>query len=73
MPALHELGVAEAAAAIRSGALSAQALAEALLARSATAAPLNAFISLEPERVRAAARAADDLRDRRRSAGRPRA
>jgi indoleacetamide hydrolase len=64
MPAPHELGVADAAAAIRSGALSAQALAEALLKRCAAAAPLNAFISLEPERVRAAARAADDLQRR---------
>jgi mandelamide amidase len=64
MVAPEELGVREAAEAIRSGALTAQALAEALLARCAAAAPLNAFISLEPERVRAAARRADQQRQR---------
>jgi indoleacetamide hydrolase len=64
MVAPEELGVREAAEAIRSGALTAQALAEALLARCAAAAPLNAFISLEPDRVRAAALRADQQRQR---------
>jgi indoleacetamide hydrolase len=59
-----ELGAAEAARAIRAGDLSAQALAEALLARCAAAQSLNAFITLEPERVRAAARSADQSRQR---------
>ena len=59
-----ELGVAQAAAAIRAGDLTAQALAEALLARCAAAASLNAFISLEPDRVRAAALRADQQRAR---------
>src|SRR5262245_8916320 len=62
--ALHELGVADAATAIRSGALRAEVLAEALLVRCAAAAKLNAFISLDPERVRAAARLADPRRAR---------
>jgi Asp-tRNA(Asn)/Glu-tRNA(Gln) amidotransferase A subunit family amidase len=64
MVAPEELGVREAAEAIRSGALSAEALAEALLARCAAAAPLNAFISLEPDRVRAEARRAEQQRQR---------
>ena len=55
MVALTELGAAEAAAAIRAGDVSAQALVEALLDRCARAAPLNAFISLDPDAVRAAA------------------
>ena len=59
-----ELGVAQAATAIRAGDLTAQALAEALLERCATAASLNAFISLEPDRVRAAALRADQQRAR---------
>ena len=64
MVALTELGAAEAAAAIRSGDMSAQALVEALLDRCARAAPLNAFISLDPDAVRAAARVADQRRRR---------
>jgi Asp-tRNA(Asn)/Glu-tRNA(Gln) amidotransferase A subunit family amidase len=60
----EELGVREAAEAIHSGALTAQALAEVLLARCAAGAPLNAFISLEPDRVRAEARRADQQRQR---------
>ncbi len=64
MAALAELGVGEAAAAIRSGDATAEALAEALLARCKTAASLNAFISLDPDRVRAAARSADQRRQR---------
>src|SRR5262249_38961031 len=64
MVAPEELGVSEAAAAIRIGALTAEALAEALLRQCAAAAPLNAFISLEPDRVRVAARRADQQRER---------
>src|SRR5262249_58449831 len=41
-----------------------EALAEALLTRCASASSLNAFISLEPDRVRAAARRADERRRR---------
>src|SRR5215831_9890065 len=64
MVAAEELGVSGAAEAIRNGALTAEALAEALLRRCAAAAPLNAFISLEPDRVRVAARGADQQRQR---------
>jgi indoleacetamide hydrolase len=64
MVAVFELGVGEAAAALRAGDLTAEALAEALLARCAAASPLNAFISLEPDKVRAAARRADQRRQR---------
>jgi mandelamide amidase len=64
MAALLELGVTEAAEALRTGALTAEALTEALLASCVTAAPLNAFISLEPDNVRADARRADQQRQR---------
>ena len=64
MAAISELGVREAAEAIRTGELMAEALAEALLARCASASSLNAFISLEPDSVRAAARRADQHRRR---------
>ena len=64
MVALTEFGATEAAAAIRAGDVSAQALVEALLDRCARAAPLNAFISLDPDAVRAAARVADQRRRR---------
>ena len=64
MIALAELGVGDAAAAIRAGEITAEALAEALLARCAAAASLNAFISLDPDTVRAAARRADTQRQR---------
>jgi Asp-tRNA(Asn)/Glu-tRNA(Gln) amidotransferase A subunit family amidase len=64
MAAPEELGVRRAATAIRNGDLTAEALAESLLGRCAAAAPLNAFISLEPDRVRAAARRADEQRQR---------
>jgi len=67
VPALHELGVAEAANAIRSGDITAERLAEALLARAAANAKLTAFITLDPDRVREAARQAD----RQRAAGGP--
>jgi indoleacetamide hydrolase len=62
MPKLHDLGIAEAANAIRTGETQAEALAEALLARAASHAYLNAFITLDAERVRAAARDADRQR-----------
>jgi indoleacetamide hydrolase len=62
MTKLHELGVADAAAAIRTGATTAEALADALLARVAAHKSLNAFITVEPDKVRAAARAADQQR-----------
>src|SRR5262245_43826756 len=63
MPVLFELGAARAADALRKGEQTAEALAEALLARCA-ASPLNAFISLEADRLRATARAADERRRR---------
>jgi len=61
---LSELGVGEAAAAIRTGTCTAEALADVLLERCASAAPLNAFISLDPNALRAAARRADQRRQR---------
>src|SRR5262245_19355124 len=63
MVALVELGARRAADALRTGEQTAEALAEALLARCA-ASPLNAFITLEAEHLRAAARAADQRRQR---------
>ncbi|MGA8412860.1 MAG: indoleacetamide hydrolase [Xanthobacteraceae bacterium] len=62
MLALAELGAAEAAAAIRAGDISAQSLVDALLDRCTRAASLNAFISLDPDAVRNAARSADQQR-----------
>ena len=64
MLALAELGAAEAAAAIRAGDISAQSLVDALLDRCTRAASLNAFICLDPDAVRAAARSADQQRQR---------
>ncbi|MGA7613398.1 MAG: indoleacetamide hydrolase [Xanthobacteraceae bacterium] len=64
MLALAELGAAEAAAAIRAGDISAQSLVDALLDRCTGAASLNAFISLDPDAVRNAARSADQQRQR---------
>ena len=64
MLALAELGAAEAAAAIRAGDISAQSLVDALLDRCTRAASLNAFISLDPDAVRTAARSADQQRQR---------
>jgi len=69
MPKLHDLGVAEAAKAIRTGETTAEALADALLARAAAHKSLNAFIALEPDKVRAAAREADRKRAAGASAG----
>lgn len=56
------LGVAEAAKAIREGALSAERYAEALLERCTAHADLNAFITLDADKLRAAALAADRAR-----------
>ena len=58
-----ELGIAAAADALRRGEITAEAYAEALLARAAKAAPLNAFIHHDPAAVRAAARLADARRN----------
>jgi Asp-tRNA(Asn)/Glu-tRNA(Gln) amidotransferase A subunit family amidase len=62
MPALHDLGVAEAAAAIRTGEVTAERLADVLLARAGANADLGAFITLDADRVREAARRADKRR-----------
>ncbi len=57
--AMIELSATEAVAAMRAGVLSAESYARALLERCAASQNLNAFITLEPETVLAAARAAD--------------
>ena len=62
MKNLHELGVVEAAAAIRSGEITAEALASALLERARTFSGLNAFVTLDADQVMAAARLADQKR-----------
>jgi indoleacetamide hydrolase len=62
MPALHDLGVGEAAKAIRAGEITAEKLADALLARAAANKDLGAFITLDPARVREAAQKADQQR-----------
>jgi indoleacetamide hydrolase len=62
LPALHDLGIAEAAAAIRKGDVTAERLADALLKRVAANKHLNAFITVESDRVREAARQADRRR-----------
>jgi mandelamide amidase len=59
---LTALTISEAAAALQRGDITATAYADALLARAARLAELNAFIHHEPAQVRAAARAADQLR-----------
>jgi indoleacetamide hydrolase len=56
---LINLSAVAAVAAMRRGEVSAEAYANALLARCEDGRYLNAFITLEPERVREAARAAD--------------
>jgi Asp-tRNA(Asn)/Glu-tRNA(Gln) amidotransferase A subunit family amidase len=56
------LSAVDAVAAMRSGRFAALDYAEALLARCADAADLNAFITIDPDEVRAAARAADARR-----------
>jgi indoleacetamide hydrolase len=62
LPADYELGVADAAKAIRTGEITAERLADALLARAAGHANLRAFITLDADRVRDAARKADRQR-----------
>jgi mandelamide amidase len=62
LPALHDFGIAEAAKAIRTGEITAERLADALLARAAAYANLTAFITLDPDRVREGARKADQQR-----------
>ena len=59
---LTTLTISEAAAALQRGELTAAAYADALLARAAKLAALNAFIHLDADSVRAAARAADAQR-----------
>jgi mandelamide amidase len=65
--ALTDLSAVEAVARMTRGELTAERYAEALLARCRDTKALNAFITLEPERVLADARA----RDRERHDGRP--
>ena len=57
--AMIELSASAAVTAMQTGEISALDYAEALLARCAAGAALNAFITLDPAAVRAAARAAD--------------
>ena len=57
MPKLHDLGVAEAAKAIRAGEITAEALADALLARAAAQTSLNAFIARNFETAKRACKA----------------
>jgi indoleacetamide hydrolase len=61
---LHELSAVEAVAAMTRGDLKAEVYARALLERCAAARALNAFITLEPDRVLEAAREADRARAR---------
>jgi mandelamide amidase len=62
MKDLQELGVVEAAAVIRSGEITAEALAAALLQRAKAFNSLNAFVNLDEAIVLGAARAADQHR-----------
>ncbi len=62
MPEIHDLGVAETAAAIRDGELQAEIVALACLARAKAAAGLNAFAAFDADRVLADAQAADQRR-----------
>ncbi len=62
MHELIELGLADAAHALRRGEFSAEAYAEALIAQAAKAVHLNAFIDHEPQAIRRAARDADARR-----------
>ena len=59
MPNAWELSVAEAAQAIRSGDLTAESLAGALIARTQANAELNAFVNFEPDAILESARNAD--------------
>lgn len=67
MKHLHELGVVEAASAIRAGDIKAEALAAALLQRAQVLGSLNAFVTLDADTILATARAADQHR----AAGKP--
>jgi mandelamide amidase len=67
MKDLHALGVVEAAAAIRSGEITAEVLVTALLQRAKALDSLNAFVTLDEAIVLDAARAADQHR----SSGKP--
>ena len=51
-----DLSASQAVAAMRKGELKAETYAEALLARCVAGQGLNAFITLEPDKVREAAR-----------------
>jgi mandelamide amidase len=62
MKSLHELGVLEAAVAIRAGDITAEALAVALLQRAKAFEALNAFVTLDADQIMTAARAADKER-----------
>jgi len=62
MKDLHEMGVVEAATAIRSGDITAEALASALLERAKMFSALNAFNTLDADQVTTAARRADQQR-----------
>jgi mandelamide amidase len=62
MAELHELGLVEAADAIRCGEVRAEALVEALIGRAEQHADLNCFIDFDVEGARAAARQADRQR-----------
>jgi Asp-tRNA(Asn)/Glu-tRNA(Gln) amidotransferase A subunit family amidase len=62
MKDLHELGVLEAAAAISSGDITAEALAAALLQRAQAFSSLNAFVTLDADQIMVAARASDKQR-----------
>jgi indoleacetamide hydrolase len=68
--ALTQLSAVEATAAMRRGELAAEDYAEALLARAARLPQLNAFCTLDPPSVRAAAREADLRRRGSRTLGR---
>ena len=59
---LTALTIGEAAAAMQRGEVTASAYTDALLARTAALAALNAFIHHDPAQVRAAARAVDEQR-----------
>src|SRR4051812_3738034 len=59
-----EMSANAAVAAMKSGEMTAEAYAQALLARCEAGRGLNAFITLEPARVLEAARAADKVRAR---------
>src|SRR3954447_26955487 len=59
---LWQLSAADAVAAMKRGEITAERYASALLARCKAAESLNAFITLAPEQVLAAARAADERR-----------